>query len=82
MEDKILTCKECTQRFTFSARDQQFYLEKGFQNEPQRCRDCRLARKAQGPGGGAPRENFHTVCAQCGAETSVPFRPRGDRPVY
>jgi CxxC-x17-CxxC domain-containing protein len=22
------------------------------------------------------------VCAQCGNDTMVPFRPRGDRPVY
>ncbi len=28
------------------------------------------------------REMFPAVCAQCGKETQVPFRPRGDRPVY
>jgi CxxC-x17-CxxC domain-containing protein len=22
------------------------------------------------------------VCAQCGKDTTVPFRPRGDKPVY
>jgi len=25
---------------------------------------------------------FDAVCAQCGESTTVPFRPRGDRPVY
>lgn len=29
-----------------------------------------------------PRQQFTTTCAQCGVETSVPFIPRGDRPVY
>ena len=35
-----------------------------------------------GGGGGAPREMFSATCAECGQETEVPFKPRGDRPVY
>src|SRR5438132_1352890 len=35
-----------------------------------------------GYGGGAPREMFSATCAECGVETQVPFKPRGDRPVY
>jgi len=83
LEDKNITCKECGRDFVFSARDQQFYAEKGFQNEPQRCRDCRQARKAPGAGGaGGNRPSFEAVCAECGTNTTVPFKPRGDRPVY
>lgn len=82
MEDKNLTCKECGQTFAFTVRDQQFYAEKGFQNEPQRCRDCRSSRKSGTPGAPGARPNFETVCAECNATTTVPFRPRGDRPVY
>ncbi len=87
-ENKELTCKDCGNPFDFSVRDQMFYAEKGFENQPQRCRDCRAMRKSQRLEGGAPsstagiREMFDTVCAQCNAETTVPFRPRGDRPVY
>lgn len=35
-------------------------------------------------GGAPPREReMHTVtCAACSVETQVPFKPRGDRPVY
>ena len=33
-------------------------------------------------GGGVPREMFDAVCAQCGAETKVPFKPMPGRPVY
>lgn len=38
-----------------------------------------------GGGNGRHRDNrtLHSAtCAQCGAETKVPFIPRGDRPVY
>ena len=84
MEDKTLTCKDCGNPFIFSAREQTFFAEKGFQNEPQRCRDCRQVRRSSsGDGHAAPaRANFEAVCAECGVQTTVPFRPRGDRPVY
>jgi len=87
VEDKTLTCRDCGAPFVFSVRDQEFYAQKGFTNEPQRCRDCRQARKAQ-TGGSAPsssqgaRQSYEAVCAECGVTTTVPFRPRGDRPVY
>ncbi len=54
-EDKILVCKECGNEFTFTAGEQEFYAERGFQNEPQRCKACRDARKNAARG---PREYF------------------------
>ncbi len=78
-EDKTLVCKECGAEFVFTAGEQEFYAEKGFVNEPQRCKTCRDNRKAaQKPA----REMFDATCAACGAECKVPFRPREDRPVY
>ncbi|NMB33673.1 MAG: hypothetical protein GX992_05490 [Clostridium sp.] len=47
MADKTLTCKDCNAEFVFTEGEQAFYAEKGFQNEPQRCPDCRQARKQQ-----------------------------------
>jgi DNA-directed RNA polymerase subunit RPC12/RpoP len=47
MADKTLTCKDCGAEFVFTEGEQEFYKEKGFENEPQRCPDCRKARKAQ-----------------------------------
>ena len=44
-EDKTLVCKECGKEFVFTAGEQEFYAERGFQNEPQRCKACRDARK-------------------------------------
>ena len=46
MADKTLVCKYCGANFVFTESEQQFYAEKGFDNEPQRCPDCRKARKA------------------------------------
>ncbi len=46
-EDKTLVCRDCGNDFTFTAGEQEFYEQKGFTNEPQRCRDCRQARKQQ-----------------------------------
>ena len=78
-EDKTLVCKECGNEFVFTAGEQEFYAERGFQNEPQRCKACRDARKNAARG---PREFFTAVCAACGGEAKVPFEPKTDRPVY
>ena len=43
--DRSLTCRDCGTPFNFSAREQEFYSTKGFENEPARCPDCRAARK-------------------------------------
>ena len=83
-QDKTLICKDCGKEFVFTAGEQEFYAEKGFENEPQRCRECRQARK-NGAAAGAPRPQrgmFTAVCASCGKEARVPFKPRDDRPVY
>lgn len=78
-EDKTLTCKDCGAEFVFTAGEQEFYAEKGLQNEPQRCKECRIAKKR------AFRESrtmYTTVCADCGKEAVVPFEPKTDKPVY
>ena len=83
-EDKTLVCRECGKEFVFTASEQQFYADKGFQNEPGRCPACRAARRAAG--GNQPRNNdrpmYDVICDGCGRPTQVPFQPRGDRPVY
>lgn len=93
-EDKNITCVDCGQDFVHSADDQSRYAERGFTNEPKRCRECREKRKAQGGRGGggggggfgggghSPRESYEVTCAECGASTTVPFRPTEGRPVY
>ena len=78
-EDKTLKCKECGNDFVFTAGEQEFYAEKGFQNEPQRCKACRAKRKNVTR---EQKEMFETTCANCGGPAKVPFQPTSDRPVY
>ncbi len=40
-----LVCKDCNSEFVFTAGEQAFYAEKGFENQPVRCTSCRKARK-------------------------------------
>jgi DNA-directed RNA polymerase subunit RPC12/RpoP len=47
MGDKTLKCKDCGADFIFTEGEQAFYKEKGFENEPQRCPECRRSRKQQ-----------------------------------
>jgi len=86
-QDRNLTCVECGQSFIFSADDQSYHAEKGYTNEPKRCPSCRQSRRANRSSDGfgfdrGPREMHTVICAECGQEATVPFRPRGDRPVY
>lgn len=84
-KEKSLQCVECGNAFTFSAEEQEFFAKKGYTNEPKRCPTCREARRGQRSGSGGRRYNrqmFSAVCAECGAETQVPFEPREGRPVY
>ena len=46
-QDKTIKCVDCGCEFVFTARDQEFYKEKGFTNEPKRCKPCRDKKKAE-----------------------------------
>ena len=91
-QDRTLTCRDCNQEFIFTAGEQDFYVEKGFENDPTRCPACRHARKQQSGGGRSggfgsngsrpQRQMFSAVCANCGVQTEVPFQPSGEKPVY
>ena len=36
--DKSIKCSDCGSDFTFSVSEQEFFAEKGYTNDPQRCR--------------------------------------------
>jgi CxxC-x17-CxxC domain-containing protein len=84
--DKVLKCAECGAEFIFTAGEQMFFADKGFKNEPKRCKACK-AKRVEGGGMGASsssqvRSETKTTCSQCGKETTVPFRPTQGRPVF
>ena len=85
-EDLQLTCSDCGQEFTFSNDDQAFFRERGY-STPKRCKTCRQAKKNEQAGGGqysrrSESQSTAVRCSGCGKQTTVPFEPRGDRPVY
>jgi CxxC-x17-CxxC domain-containing protein len=84
VEGQQLMCSDCGQSFTFSADDQAFFRERGY-STPKRCKLCRQAKKNEQSGSGYQRNDSRgssVICAGCGQQTTVPFEPRGDRPVY
>ncbi|MEY7999823.1 zinc-ribbon domain-containing protein [Clostridium sp. JNZ X4-2] len=47
MADKTIVCKDCGKEFVFTEGEQEFYKEKGFENDPVRCPECRKKRKSE-----------------------------------
>lgn len=77
--DKNIICKDCGKEFVFTAGEQEFYAEKGFNSEPSRCKECRVGYKF-----GKKQKNvmYEIVCSKCGKIESIPFEPHHDRPVF
>ena len=71
-QDKTLTCKDCGKDFAWSAGEQKFYQDKGLQNSPSRCPDCRKQAKEQK----VNRQMYPITCKECGKAGEVPFQPR------
>lgn len=76
-QDQQLKCGDCGNDFTFTAAEQTFYTDKGF-DAPKRCPTCREKKKQERR---ANRQFTKVTCSTCGVETEVPFVPREDRPV-
>lgn len=90
--DRILRCIDCGSDFVFSAAEQEHSVGMGLTYEPRRCPSCRrakrvtrrFARDASRPKGrdAGEGDSFPAVCVDCGRKTRLPFRPKGNRPVY
>lgn len=77
-QDITLRCVDCGEEFVFTAGEQAFYADKGLLNEPRRCSTCREVRRQKREQGVL----YPIICAACGRESTVPFIPSDDRPVY
>jgi hypothetical protein len=44
-QGREMTCVDCEQGFTWSARDQESFREVGFANDPKHCLPCRRAKR-------------------------------------
>jgi PAS domain S-box-containing protein/CxxC-x17-CxxC domain-containing protein len=82
--DKVLKCIDCGQDFVFTAGEQLFFHIKQFKNDPARCKSCK-GKRLQALGvvhsTTVPKVETRLVCANCGTETTVPFKPTRGRPV-
>jgi CxxC-x17-CxxC domain-containing protein len=76
--DRVLKCIDCGAEFIFTAGEQLFFNDKQFKNDPKRCKQCKAKRAS---GGRRVRSETRTTCSECGAETTVPFKPTQGRPV-
>jgi len=73
LEDKILVCKDCGNRFIWTVGEQQFFIDKGLQNIPKRCKICTANYKNQ------LREKhpaWWIKCQICKKKAEVPFEPK------
>jgi CxxC-x17-CxxC domain-containing protein len=55
--DKTLVCRDCGREFTFTEGEQEFFSSRGY-SEPQRCPDCRAAKKAARSSGGGGYDSY------------------------
>lgn len=82
-QDRVLKCVDCGADFVFTAGEQLFFHDKQFKNLPKRCKACKQKRApSQGASQSYVKQETTAVCAECGKETTLPFRPTQGRPVY
>ena len=75
LEDKILVCKDCGNKFIWTQGEQQFFHDKGLKNIPKRCKECAATYKAK------LREKhpmFWIKCKKCKRKAEVPFEPKSE----
>src|ERR1017187_1073379 len=69
--DRNLICMDCGAEFVFTAGEQLFFQPRQFVNDPKRCKQCKAKRNK----GTRLQIETRVECSQCGAETTVPFKP-------
>lgn len=46
-EPRILICTECNQEFVFTGAAQEYFAERGYSEDPKRCKSCHTKFKKQ-----------------------------------
>ncbi len=89
LEDTEILCIDCGNNFVWTAGEQMFYRDKGLQNPPKRCRDCKQAKNERlnailnsQESGVKQKVEVAVYCARCANYTTVPFYPSQGRPVF
>ncbi len=89
LEDTDIACIDCGQDFVWTVGEQVFFRDKGLQNPPKRCQDCKKAKNDRlsviqiaHETGVKQKIEVAVYCASCNGYTTVPFYPSQGRPVY
>ena len=83
-QDKTIVCKECGMSSS-SPQVSRNSMRKRVLKTNQAAVKLAVMHVRRMNEGGFRRQNrqlYDAVCADCGAATQVPFKPRNDRPVY
>lgn len=60
MQDITIVCKDCGEEFIFTVGEQNFFKEKGLENNPVRCKACRDKKRANNNRNNKPRFNDYS----------------------
>lgn len=71
-KDINLICKDCGERFVFSAAEQSFFAKQGFTNAPARCKKCREELQKKKYKGA---ELYNVKCKICGRVGKILAKP-------
>ncbi len=89
LEEKQIVCIDCGKNFIWTIGEQTFFRDKGLQNPPKRCKECKQAKNerlaaitAAQASGIKQRIEVSVNCASCKTLTTVPFYPSQGRPVF
>ncbi len=89
IEDENILCIDCGNDFVWTVGEQIFFRDKGLENPPKRCRDCKKAKNDRLAAvnnaqklGVKQKIEVAVYCARCGSYTTVPFYPSQGRPVF
>lgn len=70
LEDKTLMCKDCGNKFAWTKGEQKFFIDKGLQNIPKRCKPCTASYKEKLQ---EKRPTWWIKCKECKTKAEVPF---------
>lgn len=75
LEDKTLVCKDCGNKFIWTAGEQKFFLDKGLKNIPKRCKICTAKYKNELR---QKHPAWWIKCKNCHIKAEVPFEPKSE----
>ncbi len=86
---RSVSCRNCGAEYSLNGEELEFLAARGLDGSSGLCPGCRAIRRSQfaswnsGRGLSRSSRELHTaICADCGAETQIPFLPKEGRPVY